>query len=210
MGNIDWEDMLELTRRMTVKRNCFDRIAGVYLDEEGFIDGTFNQHFLNLTASERDHNLKFAKAVPFGRTNDQTREYPYRNGDLRDSSMRKLLLSLNECELKNDALLESLYEEAGRYYQRPGGCAMYMFHGGYDIVRKGTDGASQWESEEVYDFLIGVICPLLDDYEPGEPECGFLYPAFRRRSSDAGRINIYQAEPGSVTGQALKRMLGVE
>ena len=36
---INRDDMLELTRRMTVKRNCFDRIAGAYMDEEGFIDG---------------------------------------------------------------------------------------------------------------------------------------------------------------------------
>ena len=26
------EDMLELTRRMTVKRNCFTRVAGAYFD----------------------------------------------------------------------------------------------------------------------------------------------------------------------------------
>ena len=45
MGKINREDMLELTRRMTLRRNCFDRIAGAYLDEEGFVDGTFNKHF---------------------------------------------------------------------------------------------------------------------------------------------------------------------
>ena len=45
---INREDMLELTRRMTPKRNCFSRIAGAYFDEEGFVDGTFNRHFLNL------------------------------------------------------------------------------------------------------------------------------------------------------------------
>ena len=33
--HIDREDMLELTRRMTVSRNCFSRIAGAYMDEEG-------------------------------------------------------------------------------------------------------------------------------------------------------------------------------
>ena len=37
--HIDREDMLELTRRMTVSRNCFSRIAGAYMDEEGFITG---------------------------------------------------------------------------------------------------------------------------------------------------------------------------
>ena len=31
MGKINREDMMELTRRMTLKRNCFDRIAGAYL-----------------------------------------------------------------------------------------------------------------------------------------------------------------------------------
>ena len=29
---INREDMLELTRRMTIKRNCFDRIAGASMD----------------------------------------------------------------------------------------------------------------------------------------------------------------------------------
>ena len=36
--HIDREDMLELTRRMTIARNCFNRVAGAYMDEEGFID----------------------------------------------------------------------------------------------------------------------------------------------------------------------------
>mgnify|MGYP005922876019 CR=1 FL=1 len=34
MGTINRDDMLELTRRMTLKRNCFDRIAGAYLDKD--------------------------------------------------------------------------------------------------------------------------------------------------------------------------------
>ena len=39
---INREDMLELTRRMTVKRTSMTRIAGGYLDRDGYIDGTFN------------------------------------------------------------------------------------------------------------------------------------------------------------------------
>ncbi len=30
----------------------------------------------------------------------------------------------------------------------------------------------------MYEYLICVICPLENEYEPGEPECGFLFPAF--------------------------------
>ena len=67
--HIDREDMLELTRRMTVSRNCFSRIAGAYMDEEGFIDGTFNTHFLKLSGSEKEKNLNIAKTVPYSNTN---------------------------------------------------------------------------------------------------------------------------------------------
>ena len=49
---INREDMLELTRRMTPSRNCFARIAGAYMDAEGFEDGTFNIHFGKLSAAE--------------------------------------------------------------------------------------------------------------------------------------------------------------
>lgn len=75
MGEIDREDMLELTRRMTLKRNCFDRIAGAYLDEEGFVDGTFNKHFQKLSQKDQQANLAIAKAVPFSDTNVQLREH---------------------------------------------------------------------------------------------------------------------------------------
>ena len=46
MVKINREDMLELTRRMTLKRNCFDRIAGAYMDEEGFVDSG-NKNLVN-------------------------------------------------------------------------------------------------------------------------------------------------------------------
>ena len=46
---INREDMLELTRRMTPSRTCMDRIAGGYMDEGGFLDGSFNIHFLKLS-----------------------------------------------------------------------------------------------------------------------------------------------------------------
>ena len=50
---INREDMLELTRRMTPSRTCMDRIAGGYMDEDGFLDGSFNIHFLKLSGEEK-------------------------------------------------------------------------------------------------------------------------------------------------------------
>ena len=49
---INREEILELTRRMTLSRTSMTRIAGSYMDSEGFIDGTFNTNFLKLKPRE--------------------------------------------------------------------------------------------------------------------------------------------------------------
>ena len=69
------EDMLELTRRMTPARSHIDRIAGAYYDAEGYIDGTFNTHFLKLSTAEKTKNLELAKAVLQAETNKQLKDY---------------------------------------------------------------------------------------------------------------------------------------
>ena len=105
MGKINREDMLELTRRMTLKRNCFDRIAGAYLDEEGFLDGTFNKHFQKLSTKDQKSNLEIAKTVPFSETNVQLREYLFEEAQKGPGSIWQLLMALRECGLKKMRLL---------------------------------------------------------------------------------------------------------
>ena len=74
---IDREDMLALTRRMTVKRTSITRIAGGYMDQEGYIDGTFNTGFLKLSPDEKEKNLQIAKQIPFADTNKNLKEYAF-------------------------------------------------------------------------------------------------------------------------------------
>lgn len=194
MGKINREDMLELTRRMTVKRNCFGRIAGAYIDEEGDVDGTFNRHFLKLSPSEQAKNLEIAKAIPFSETNVNLKEYQFTEEEKKSGGIWQLLMGLKACELKNDALLDIFYEVIGEKYQPKKPYAIYVFYGSYDVPLKVNDKEQLWESEEVYQFLVCAICPVHGDYEPGEPECGFLFPAFKDRSGDEHRINIFNGK----------------
>ena len=113
---INREDMLELTRRMTVKRTSFTRIAGAYLDMDGEIDGTFNTNFLKLTPGEREKNLAVAKEIPFAETNRNLKRYRF-SGEGKQTPMYRLLMEIRGCGLKNDALLETFYEEAGRRFR---------------------------------------------------------------------------------------------
>lgn len=191
---INRNDMLELTRRMTLKRNCFTRIAGAYVDEDGFVDGSFNISFLDLSAKEKTTNLAIAKAIPFSDTNVNLKYVRFQKEDQKPGSMWQMLMALRECKLKNDALLDVFYEVIGEKYHSKEQYAVYLFHGNYDIPLKAGDGESLWESEEVYNFIICAICPFYGNYELGMPKWGFLFPAFTDRSSDINGIAVYNAD----------------
>ena len=148
--HIDREDMLELTRRMTIARNCFNRVAGAYMDEEGFIDGSFNTHFLKLSPADKEKQLAIAKAIPYAKTNEQLKNYRIESKQKKPGSIWHLLTALRDCELKNDALLYSLYEYIGERYFVDKSYAIEVFCGNYDVPVKGVDKENQWESEEVY------------------------------------------------------------
>ncbi len=204
------EDMLELTRRMTPSRNCFDRIAGAYVDAEGEVGGTFNVHFLNLSGAEKTRNLEIAKTVPFSRTNDQLREYRFRSSAKGKDTIFQLLQVIRKCGLKNDAVMDILYSQLSDGYPVDHDFAIFVFHGLYDVPRKGQDHESQWESEETYDFLITTISPLNEKGDPDKPVWGFLYPAFSNRSADEDAIDVFHADPEAVEEGLMYQLFGRE
>ncbi|MDD2971536.1 MAG: DUF4317 family protein [Lachnospiraceae bacterium] len=188
------EDMLELTRRMTTDRTSFTRVAGCYLDGEGFVDGTFNTNFLKLPLKERQKQLLLAREIPFAPTNENLKEYVFPETAKGKESLWQLLQAMKSCGLKNDALLDTFYDLVAEKYQTDHEYAIYVYHDCYDVPMKAADKERLGESEEVYTYLICTICPLSGEYEPGKPECGFLFPSFRDRSSDDGRVAIFDRD----------------
>lgn len=205
-SNINREDMLELSRRMTATRTHLTRLAGAYIDDEGFVDGTFNVHFLKLKGAERNRCLEIAKAIPLSETNKElvSAEIP----GMKPGSVWQLLYALRDCELKNDALLMNLYEMIAEQYPTGANYAIYVYYGVYDVPVKASDKGRMDESEEVYRFLLVAISPTDEEQIPQAPECGFLYPAFTDRSTDLAHVNIYQRK--DCRNGKLPKILGLE
>ena len=205
---INREDMLELTRRMTPARNCFDRIAGAYINDMGEVEDSFNVHFGKLSGSEKSRNLALAKAIPFAKTNEQLKEYTFSEKAKGKDSIYTLLRAIRQCGLKNDALMEILYEQIADGFPVDYEFATFVFHGTYDVPIKAKDKESLWDSEEVYDFIICTVSPMAGEYEPAEPVFGFLYPAFSDRSGDEEKIDIFHGDPECVEEGLLYKILG--
>lgn len=207
---IDREDMLELTRRMTPSRSSFTRIAGCYFDKDGEIDGTFNIHFLKLSGSDKKKNIEIAKTIPYSKTNEQLKEYEFPKEAKKPGTAWQLLEAMKQCGLKNDALMEIFYEHVAEHYRTNREYAVLVFHDRYDVPVKGSDKERQWESEEVYEYLICAICPLTGEYEPGKPECGFLYPSFANRSCYADHIAVFDKDSEHPHVEILENVLGIK
>ncbi len=207
---INREDMLELTRRMTPQRTCFDRVAGAYMTEDGEIDDTFNIHFLKLSGSEMKRNLELAKEIPFARTNDQLKEYKIPESLKGKDSIYQLLDALKACGLKNDALMEVLYEQISDGFPIDHEYAVFVFHGVYDIPVKTKDNEWLEGSEEIYDFLICTVSLMKAEYEPDKPVFGFLYPAFSDRSSDDSKADIFNADPSHPAEGLMYKLAGIK
>ena len=90
----------------------------------------------------------------------------------------------------------TFYEIVAEHYKTGEEYAILVFHDRYDVPLKAADKERMGESEEVYEYLICAICPLVGEYEAGMPECGFLFPSFSDRSSDDGHIAVYHRNPG--------------
>ena len=204
------EDMLELTRRMTPARTSITRVAGCYIQRDGEFDGSFNVNFLNLSISDKTENLKLAKTVPFSDTNRNLKKYEFVPELQKPGSMWQMLMAMKECGLKNDALMDTFYDVVMERYHSASEYAVLVFHDRYDIPAKAADKERLGESEEVFEYLICVICPIFGEYVKGEPECGFLFPAFTDRSGDLNHVNVYQKNPDRPHTELVREILGAE
>lgn len=191
---INREDMLALTRRMTVKRTSVTRIAGAYMDPDGFIDGSFNTRFLKLSGADRAKNLEIAKAIPFAQTNENLKRYIIPEHSRGRESIYRILTGIRDSGLENDALLEIFYEMMGEQYHSEHEYGILIFHDRYDIPAKAADHVRLGESEQMFEYLICAVCPVSGDYETGRPECGFLFPSYAKGGALMNCIDIYQAD----------------
>lgn len=205
---IDREDMLSLTRRMTIKRTSIIRVAGAYIDSDGFIDGTFNTRFLKLSGPERVKNLEIAKVIPFADTNRNLKRYRIPNKNRGKDSLWQLLMGARAAGLENDSLLDIFYDIMAEKYQSDQEYGVFLYYDRYDIPSKAADHKRLGESEQVFEYLICGVCRVSGDYEPEKPECGFLFPAYSQGGALVNCIDIFQSDEEHPHTEFTEMLLG--
>ena len=203
------KDILELKRRLKKNECTFTKMCGCYVDGNKNIILNINETFLNLEDDEFYKYLEIAKKVLSGTLGNNILELEFSATD-EDMSMQKYLYGLKDSKLKNEALLQRLYEQIIKNYDYAGNYLILIFHDAYDVTTRSSDNSKLDESEEVYEYILCAVCPVElteaglgyredenrigvrnRDWVVEMPETGFVFPAFTDRSSDIHSIMYY-------------------
>lgn len=221
------KDILELKRRMKKEACTFTKLCGCYVDGNKNIILKINETFLNLKDEEFFKYLDIAKKALSGTIGNNLLELEFAPVGEGKDSMQSFLLGMRDSKLKNEALLDRLYEKIIEKYDYTGNYLILLFHDAYDVVIKTSDNNKLDESEEVYDYVLCAVCPVelskaalgyredenrigarMRDWVVGMPEVGFLYPAFTDRSTDIHAVMYYTKDAKETHTEFMEEILG--
>lgn len=203
------KDISELRKRMTLKDTNITRLAGIYVSNEKERMTSLNERFLNLPEEEVYKYLDIAKEVLNRKVEDrmlgltiseESRTQKYALAEALESKLNP----------EQEQKLEDLYNLITENKAIAGNYLILLFYDVYDVPKVAADGKELEDSDEVYEYILGAICPVSltapgieydeatrafknreRDWVVQKPTEGFIWPAFENRTVEMERILFY-------------------
>ena len=198
-------DILEIKRMWDKKNLCCDRFAACYVDN---LTGAYvmqdSKPLLSIQENQMDKHLAIMKKMLVTDIGGKMMQVPFQ------TSAPGILNEVRDCRLCNDEIMETFYEIIQDNLHIDANYEILTYHAAYDIPSKGTDGKDQGESDDVYEYILCMICPTkmtksnlaveegqlimtTPDRVLGSPVTGFIWPAFDDRTEDRESMIIFNA-----------------
>lgn len=204
------KEVAEIKRRFKKESCTIDRMVGCYVDSNKDMVLTFNDTFIDLEEEEYYKYMEIISKCFSGTLGNNLLELPFDINAEIEGGGQDLLYKLRESRLTDEKLLLEYYQRIIDSYDYPGNYFIVMFHDTYDIPMKTNDNLLLDDSDEVYDYVVGAICPVelskpALGYRPEENrigsrtrdwvvkpvDTGFIYPCFTERSTDLHACMAY-------------------
>ena len=218
-------DRNELRRRF-VKDNSISRLALCYVNSLREKVVVQNEVFLNLPEEDMFKYLDIAKKSLSGNIGDNLLELSY-TGKQEEEENYRFLLGLRESGLKNEELIDVLFDKIIECYVYDGNYLITAIYDTYDVPVKTTDKMKLDESEESFSYIIVSICPVNQtkpglgylplenrmgarekDWVAGAPDAAFMFPSFSDRSTDIHKVVFYTKDTAQLHEEIIDSVLG--
>ena len=224
---MDKKSIGELRRRLKKDSCTFTKMCGCYVDDSKNKVIKLDEIFLNLEDEEYYKYLEIAKKVLSTNVGNNILELDFPLEEEQPGGHQQFLLGIKKSGLKDQGLLDAFYDMIIEKYDSLGNYLILLFHDVYDVMTKTTDNNKLDESEEVYEYIICAICPMIlskpglgynksdmrigtlnREWMVGMPETGFIFPAFNERSSDIHSVLMYTADSKNPHNELIQDILG--
>ena len=221
------KEIAEIKKRFKKEGCTFTRMCGCYVDSERNRVVKLDETFLNLDEEEFFKYLEIAKKTLSGTIGNNLLELPFPMEEEAPGGRQQFLMALRSSSLLQEELLERFYDLVIDNYEYAGNYLILIFHDAYDVITKTSDNNKIDESEEVYEYLIGAVCPVslskpglgyradqnrigprVRDWVVGMPESGFIFPAFTDRSADIHAVMTYHKNAKEPHAEFMENILG--
>lgn len=224
---MDKKSINELRRRLKKDSCTFTKMCGCYVDDNKNKVTNIDEIFLNLQDEEYYKYLEIAKKVLSTNVGNNILELDFPIEEEKPGGHQQFLLGIKKSGLKDQGLLDTFYDMIIEKYDSLGNYLILLYHDIYDVMTKTTDNNKLDESEEVYEYIICAICPMIiskpglgykksenkigtlnREWMVGMPETGFIFPAFNERSSDIHSVLMYTADSKNPHKEMIEDILG--
>lgn len=201
------KEVAEIRRRFNIDKTNIKCIRGCYVNESKEIISEFNQFFGTMPKDEAEELIAIIKKTLSGNLGKNLIDIEFSNEQVIDSDEHRLLMSLKDSELDDDEAVSELYRKIISSLVIEGKFLILLTLDSYDVPAYSKDEVKLEDSAEVFKYVICSICPvkmtkpalsysvnenefrnLKTDWFIGNPDLGFMFPAFDYRQS-----NIYNA-----------------
>ena len=222
------QEINELKRLYTPSNCSITRICGCYVDGEKNKKTEFKEAFLSLPEEEIFKYFELLRKTLSGSLGKNLLNLDFPLASEQEGGTQAALLALRDSKLKDDALIEEIYDRVINTYEYVGNYLILLIHDAYDVPGKTTDGLTMDDaSDTVFEYIMCCICPVnlskpglsydninnefhnrIRDWVVEMPETGFLFPSFNDRATDIHSTLFYSKNPEEAHSEFVENILG--
>jgi hypothetical protein len=227
--NMTRKEINEIKAQYTLEECGISRLCGCYVDGEKNKVTTFTENFLNLPEEEKHKYFDIFKKSLSGTPGKNLLDMQFNEGAYEAGGSQEFLLKLRDSELKDDAVVNQLYDKIIENYYYPGNYLILLIHQAYDIPSITNDNIEMEDaSEEVFSYILCSICHVslskpglgyneddkafhnqIQSHMVDLPDVGFLFPAFNDRTSNTDMTLFYTKDANDFQHGVIENVLMV-
>ncbi len=218
-------------RKLMTKDNCrIDKITGCFVGEDGTIIAELNETFKAMQDEELEKYCELFRKALSGKLGKNLFNMEFPLSEEREGGKQMEMYELVNDAFNTKEKVKDFLDTIISNLDRAGRHVIMLAHGVYDIPGRTSDGIDMEDaSDNVYIFLMCIICPVLEvkeglcfdestlhfvnkqsDLGVQAPELGFLYPAFNDRLPDIHNVLYYAKKQDERHPELIDGIIGTE